>query len=196
MPTKDSYGQGIDLVSLTDAPDMAKAIADLANGVIPRGVMRFASASARGATLTSPVEGMTTWLADVNRLEVYDGSSWVTPEPSVASGTTGVSPATGFSVLDFFGFRQGRVVAFDLYLTRTGGKITVTNGNLIDLPAATLPAAWRPTHSTITGCWDSGIVHGGFVIGTNGAISIRTASYDIDGGTNLRFHLTFIRSTP
>lgn len=77
MPTTDDYGQGISLASLTDAPDLSKAIKDLADGVIPRGRLSFASASARGATLTAPVEGMLTWLQDVNRLDVWDGSAWV-----------------------------------------------------------------------------------------------------------------------
>ncbi|MER5843679.1 hypothetical protein ABT099_25990 [Streptomyces prasinus] len=194
MPTQDDYGQGISLISLTDAPDMAKAIADLAAGVIPRGVMRFASASQRGATLT-PVEGMTTWLNDVNRLDIYNGSAWVTPEPSLASTTTGLSAASGFSVLDFFGYRQGKVTSIDLYLARTGGKITANSGNIADTVCATVPSAWRPQHSTITGCFDNGIVHGGFVIGTDGIVTLRTATDDIDGGTNLRLHLTFLRTT-
>lgn len=195
MPTTDSYGQGVSLISLTDAPDMSKAVADLAAGVIPRSVMRFASASTRGATLTAPVEGMATWLQDANRLEVYDGSNWVTPEPSLATTTSGLSAAAGFSVQDFFGHRQGKVVALDLYLTRTGGKITSTAGNIADTVAATVPSAWRPTHSTITGCFDNGIVHGGFVIGTDGVVTLRTATDDIDGGTNLRLHITFLRTT-
>lgn len=77
MPTTDSYGQGIKLASLTDAPDLSKAIKDVTDGIIPRGVLRFASASARGATLSPPTEGMLTWLQDINRLDVYDGSAWV-----------------------------------------------------------------------------------------------------------------------
>jgi hypothetical protein len=96
MPTTDSYGQGIKLASLTDAPDMAKAIKDLADGVIPRGVLRFASASARGATLTgatAPVEGMLTWLQDVNRLDVWDSSAWVAVSVGRSSWTT-ITPAS------------------------------------------------------------------------------------------------------
>lgn len=195
MPTTDSYGQGVSLISLTDAPDMSKAVADLANGLIPRSVMRFASASTRGATLTAPVEGMTTWLEDANRLEVYNGSSWVTPEPSLSTTTSGLSAAAGFSVIDFFGHRQGKVVSLDLYLARTGGKITSTAGNIADTVCATVPSAWRPTHSTIAGCFDNGIVHGGFVVGTDGVVTLRTATDDIDGGTNLRLHITFLRTT-
>ncbi|CAM5604424.1 hypothetical protein [Streptomyces coeruleorubidus] len=77
MPTPDDYGQGINIASLTDAPDANKLAKDIANAIAPRSIMRFASASARGATLTAPVEGMLTWLNDVNRLDLYDGTTWV-----------------------------------------------------------------------------------------------------------------------
>lgn len=40
-------------------------------------VIVFADATARSAALTSPTEGMVTYLADTNALTVYDGSAWV-----------------------------------------------------------------------------------------------------------------------
>jgi hypothetical protein len=40
-------------------------------------VMVFSNSTARAAALTSPVEGMLTWLEDVNRYESYNGSAWV-----------------------------------------------------------------------------------------------------------------------
>ncbi|WP_055693362.1 hypothetical protein [Streptomyces prasinopilosus] len=195
MTAPDKYGQNVQVWQMTDPPSIPDAAQALADGIIPRTVMRFASASQRGATLKDPVEGMATWLNDVNRLDIYNGSSWVTPEPSLASSTTGLSAGAGFSVLDFFGHRQGRVTSIDLYLARTGGKITASSGNIADTVCATVPSAWRPTHSTITGCFDNGIVHGGFVIGTDGIVTLRTATDDIDGGTNLRLHVTFLRTT-
>ncbi|MEU1778093.1 hypothetical protein ABZ545_01245 [Streptomyces abikoensis] len=76
MPTTDAYGQGVQIAALTDAPNAATLAFNLADALTPRSVMRFASASARAATLTSPVEGMVTWLQDVNALEVYDGTAW------------------------------------------------------------------------------------------------------------------------
>jgi hypothetical protein len=79
VTTTDQWGQGIDLWQLTDPPSIPDAIRALADGVIPRGVLRFASASARGATLAgdqAPVEGMLTWLQDINRLDLWDGASW------------------------------------------------------------------------------------------------------------------------
>lgn len=72
----DTYGQSITLYQNTEAPNLEAMIKNLSDGVIPRSVMRFASASTRAATLAAPVEGMVTWLQDVNRLYVYDGSTW------------------------------------------------------------------------------------------------------------------------
>ncbi|WP_306317197.1 MULTISPECIES: hypothetical protein [unclassified Streptomyces] len=95
MTTKDAYGQSIDLWALTDAPDIPGAIAALAAGVIPRGVMRFASASTRGATITSPVDGMLTYLQDVKRLDARIGGAWVALSVGASSWTT-ISLASGF----------------------------------------------------------------------------------------------------
>ena len=79
MATTDDYGQGVSIAALTDAPNAESLAKNIANAITPRSVMRFASASARTAALTgvaAPVEGMLTWLQDVNRLYVYDGSAW------------------------------------------------------------------------------------------------------------------------
>jgi len=96
MPTTDDYGQGVNIAALTDAPDAGKLAKDIANALAQRGTMRFASASARGATLASPVEGMTTWLQDVNRLDVYDGSAWVAVSTGSSAWTT-ISLESGFT---------------------------------------------------------------------------------------------------
>jgi hypothetical protein len=99
MPTTDSYGQDISLWSLPDAPDIPAAIKALADGVIPRGILRFASASTRGATLIgsfAPVEGMLTWLQDVNRLDLWDGTMWVAVSVGSSAWTT-ISLASGFT---------------------------------------------------------------------------------------------------
>ncbi|GGV91531.1 hypothetical protein [Streptomyces massasporeus] len=93
MTAPDQWGQGIALWQMTDPPSIPDAIKAFADGVIPRGVLRFASASARGATLTAPVEGMLTWLQDVNRLDLWDGSSWVAVSVGRSSWTT-ITPAS------------------------------------------------------------------------------------------------------
>jgi hypothetical protein len=43
-------------------------------------VMVFSNAAARTAAITSPVEGMLTWLEDVNRYQSWNGSAWVSPD--------------------------------------------------------------------------------------------------------------------
>ena len=93
MPISDDFGQGINIASLTDSPDAGKLAKDITNALAQRGVMRFASASARGATLTSPVEGMLTWLQDINRLDLYDGSAWVAVSVGQSTWKT-ITPAS------------------------------------------------------------------------------------------------------
>lgn len=198
MPSPDDYGQNIGLWQMTDAPSIPDAIQLLADGVIQRSVMRFASASARGAALVgdvAPVEGMATWLQDVNRLEIYDGSSWVTPPQTLTSTTTGLSVSSGFALNDWSGYREGRMVVVDIYLSRTGATINADTGNIVDTVCCTLPSGWRPLHGTINACFDTGVVHGGWVVGTDGVCTLRTASNDLASGTNLRMHATWMRST-
>ncbi|MFJ7963122.1 hypothetical protein [Streptomyces sp. NPDC096324] len=80
MATTDDYGQGVSISALTDAPDAATLAKNIANGIAPRSVMRFASSSARAGALTgatAPVEGMVSYLQDVDRLYVYTGTAWV-----------------------------------------------------------------------------------------------------------------------
>lgn len=198
MPTPDDYGQDVSIASLTDAPDASKLAQDIANAIAQRSVMRFASATERGATLVgdaAPVEGMTTWLQDVNRLEVYDGATWVTPPATLTSTSSGLSVASGFSLNDFAGYREGRMVVVDIYLSRTGATINATDGNMLDTVCCTLPSGWRPLHGTINSCYDTGVVHGGWAVGTDGICTLRTASNDLASGANIRMHVAWLRST-
>ncbi|MFI7009961.1 hypothetical protein [Streptomyces sp. NPDC050145] len=87
MPLTDSYGQQIPYPTLTDKPNAQTLGQGIVEGLTPKTVMSFKSASVRGATITAPREGMLTWLEDLNRLEAYDGASWVV----LAAGTAGWS---------------------------------------------------------------------------------------------------------
>ncbi|MFJ3283648.1 hypothetical protein ACIPMW_00030 [Streptomyces sp. NPDC086669] len=96
MPTTDDYGQGINIASLTDAPDAGKLAKDIVNAIAQRSILRYASASARGAALTgttAPVEGMLSWLQDINRLDLYDGAGWVAVSVGASAWTT-ITPAS------------------------------------------------------------------------------------------------------
>jgi hypothetical protein len=81
MATTDDFGQGVSIATLQDAPDAEALAKNIANGIAQRSVMRFDSALQRAATITSPVEGMVSWLRDVNLVEVYDGLAWESLEP-------------------------------------------------------------------------------------------------------------------
>lgn len=49
---------------------------DLNNYLMNQSVIVFASAAERSSTLTSPTEGMITYLEDTDTVEVYNGSAW------------------------------------------------------------------------------------------------------------------------
>jgi hypothetical protein len=106
--------------------------------------------------------------------------------------TSGFSIASGWTLNNFWANRQGATVEMNIYVNRTGGTITATTGNITDTLVGTAPAGWRPNSaSTLNGIWDDGTSSGGFVIGTDGVTTIRTASSDIINGRNLRLHVTF-----
>ena len=50
---------------------------EINDNLMNQSVMVFSNSTARSAALTSPVEGMLTWLEDANRYENYNGSAWV-----------------------------------------------------------------------------------------------------------------------
>lgn len=165
MPTTDAYGQSISLASLTDAPDIPKAISDLAAGLIPRGILRFASSSTRGATLSganAPVEGMITWLQDVNRLDLWDGSAWVAISTgsstwktvSLASGYTHNGNSNGTFQYRLLNISGEESLQLRGSVTRTYSGTPVINSvvNSVALPAVVRPSTQR---TILVACSDS-----------------------------------------
>lgn len=148
MPITDTYGQGISLPVLTDAPNaqlLGSALSGL-GAMVPQLVMRFASATARAATLTSPVEGMVAWLQDVNLLTVYDGTTWQVVQVGQV-GWTDITPGTGFST------PQGSLQKAQYRVINVAGTARVElRGSFNCTPdavgqpnVATLPVGARPT---------------------------------------------------
>lgn len=154
MPTTDSYGQGIDIAALTDAPDGPKAVRDLADGVIPRSILRFADAAERNATLTgatAPVAGMMAWLDAEEILTLYDGAAWVTVATATTSWTT-LSLAAGYAHDGNSNgnaqYKRINVGGADMIVMRGGISITYSGGNLPNsgnLLSSVLPTTARPT---------------------------------------------------
>lgn len=154
MPTTDAYGQGISITAPTDPPDMPATAQALAGGLVPRSVMRFASASQRNSTLTSPTAGMVAFLTTEKLFTGYDGSAWVVLAAGSSAWTT-VSMASGYGhngntngnvqyrVVNFFGeisvMLQG---GLDLASAYTGSPSNIVNGGILN--SVPLPVAARP----------------------------------------------------
>lgn len=151
MPTTDAYGQGIQIAALTDAPNANTLAYNIVNPLVPRSVMRFASASARNATIASPVEGMMAWLQSENLLTVYDGSAWVVVSAGTQAWTT-VGLASGFAhngnsngtfqyrVVNLFGEIS---IMFQGAVSVTYSGSTIPNSGILNTTA--LPTSARPS---------------------------------------------------
>lgn len=106
--------------------------------------------------------------------------------------TSGISIATGFTLIEFTGYRVGNVINLRAYISRSGADIADTTGNIADTQICTMPSGWRPTAGTIIGFWGSGVEGGEVIMATDGVCQLRTASDDINTGANIRLHFTFI----
>ncbi|CUW31796.1 hypothetical protein [Streptomyces reticuli] len=151
MPVPDDYGQGINIASLTDAPDAEKLAKEIANALAKRGVMSFASASARGATIPAPTEGMLTWIRDADRLDLYDGGAWVTVSVGNRAWTT-IALSSGWAQNgNSQGTFQYRIVNFageDTIMFRGGisrSSYPSSMPSSFTLNASSLPASARPS---------------------------------------------------
>jgi hypothetical protein len=165
VPTTDNYGQGISLSSMTDAPNIPDAIKALADGVIPRGVLRFASASTRGATLVgafAPVDGMFTLLQDVKRLDVRLNGAWVAVSVGASTWTT-ITPASGYTQNGnsngTFQYRLLNISGEESLQLRGGLARTYSGTPVINsvVNATALPSAVRPStrRTVLIACSDS-----------------------------------------
>lgn len=130
---------------------------------------------------------MTVWLAGMrvttDRLNNYSLDD---------ETTSGFVAASGWSLNNFWANRSRGTVEINVYVNRSGADIPATTGNIGDTTVGTVPSGWRPNSaSTMNGSWDDGTSSGGFVIGTDGIITLRTGSSTISSGRNLRLHIVF-----
>lgn len=90
MSTTDSYGQGIQVAALTDAPNAETLARSIVDAVVPQMIMAFDSASARNATLTAAKvkAGMMAWLRTEQLLTLYDGAAWTVVAAGSSAWTT------------------------------------------------------------------------------------------------------------
>jgi len=128
-------------------PDNVKELADFIDG---RVVMRFASSSARDAAITSPAEGQTAWLNDVDQMTTYDGSAWqVIAQPLNLGAWTsytptwtssGTAPAIGNGTLSGKYLKVGRMVHFAAKVLYGSTTTSGTGSFKVGLPVTTSAA--------------------------------------------------------
>src|SRR3982751_6929477 len=122
--------------------------------LMDQAVMTFASASARSAALTAPSDGMVTYLADTDRLELRTGGAWqLLWQPSNITGTAETlavtSIASGWSVASTVGRILGTQAFMAVVFTRTGAAIAQTAGGAIaNIAMGVLPAKYAPAAPT------------------------------------------------
>jgi hypothetical protein len=67
---------------------------EINDNLMRQSVMVFSNGAARTAAITVPLEGMLTWLEDVNSYEFYDGTSWKSAALGMGSGLVPISTTT------------------------------------------------------------------------------------------------------
>ncbi len=99
----------------------------------------FASSSARASAISSPSEGMVSYLTDTNLVEVYTGSAWVSLQVALASLTTAAAFGADGSGVDvtFNSATAGDTMLWDaseekLVITGTNGQnsLEVADGDV------------------------------------------------------------------
>lgn len=103
-------------------------------------VMRFASASARSTAISSPSQGMMSYLDDTNAIESYDGSSWV-------SISTNVPHAVAVLSASFAAVGSGLQPVQDAGNSGTTSTITFPSGRFSVAPIVTYAPGATPTNA-------------------------------------------------
>ena len=85
--------------------------ADVNSNLMDQAVMTFADAAARTSAISSPVEGMLTYLADVDLFQFYNGTIWVNVNPGQSDKSAGYTLTSADR---------------NTYIRSTGSAITIT----------------------------------------------------------------------
>jgi hypothetical protein len=146
--------------------------AQLDTYLMHQSTMVFASASARDTALSGVIaEGMTCYLSDVNRLEVYDGAAWQT----LGVHAAWAAPTLVNSWADFGG---GNQVAQYRKVGDTVQMRGIVKSGATSTEAFTLPSGFRPPAPANIGSIDATSTPTAalIAIGTAGVVQIFCSS--------------------
>ncbi|MFE6126817.1 hypothetical protein ACFQ6Q_00870 [Streptomyces sp. NPDC056437] len=189
----DDWGQDITVYQNSESPNLEQLAKNLANGIIPRSVMRFTSASSRSAALTgttAPVEGMVSWLQDTNLLYVYNGSAWVSLMQSsvlmdwTALGSLGAF-ASGFSASASPPPRMRKISVLGTEVWEYEGRIAIVSGTLTAATTKTVftfSAGHRPANGRLFAGHNSSHYATRVTIASDGTLSMSVPS---EAGNNV-----------
>jgi hypothetical protein len=123
---------------------------EINDNLMNQSVMVFTNSAARSAALPSPVEGMLTWLEDINEYQNYNGSAWVsliTPSgysliktQAIGTSVTAVTVTGAFSS------------TYDVYqIVVSGGVASTQTGMKLQLGSATANYRYGLIYQVFTG---------------------------------------------
>ena len=165
------------------------AAADVNSFLMDQAVMSFAGTAARGSAIPTPVEGMTTYREDIDRIESYTGSQWTSPSDLVLIKTQTIGSAVSTSVVaDAFSSD------YDDYVITVSGGVSAALANLtFQITGVTSGYRYNYFYSD----YNNSIQCDGFTnasslayVGTAGGSSGLTLRIDV-GGPNLPKATTF-----
>lgn len=133
---------------------------EINDNLMNQSVMVFSNSTARSAAITSPLEGMLTWLEDVNRYEFYNGTAWVSDNTGLVqlatqtfTGVNSISFNTLFSSLykDYFFVFSGthNTANSDLFFRLRQGTTDNTTSNYF-AGSVSITAAAGPTRAYLS----------------------------------------------
>jgi hypothetical protein len=149
-------------------------------------VMVFASAAARTSAITSPQEGMISYLKDTNSTEYYSGSAWVAIGGS-ASPLTTKGDLYGFSTVNArvpVG-TNGQVLTADSTAATGVAWAAATGGGMTLLSTTTLSGA-STTISSISGSYNRLVA---YIYGVTNASANYLMSIQANGSANLAYYV-------
>jgi hypothetical protein len=114
---------------------------EINDNLMRQSVMVFSNAAARTAAITVPLQGMLTWLEDLNRYENYNGSAWV--QTIVPAGYSLIkTQAIGTSVTSV-AVTGAFSSTYDVYqIVVSGGVASASTGMKLQFGAATTNYRW------------------------------------------------------
>jgi len=125
----------------------------------------------------------------------YIKSTDIVDTASVATIDTSIgTPAANFTLNSGTARTLLNGVLVNLTLSiKSTNAITSTSGNVTDTLMFTLDAPYRPSE-TINASWGNGVTEGEVSISTAGAVTLRSAAYNIAAASNLLINAVFIRA--